>query len=76
MKSVSARIGRAPDRAILGCTHYEIVADMFRAARSLLTAGKLSAGFKHIIVDEIQDFHPQAFRLLRAQPQREQVQAR
>jgi hypothetical protein len=41
-------------------------ADMFRAARSLLTAGKLNAGFKHIIVDEIQDFHPQAFRLLRA----------
>ncbi|OYU68857.1 MAG: glutamate racemase [Alphaproteobacteria bacterium PA2] len=32
VKSVSARIGRAPDRAILGCTHYEIVADMFRAA--------------------------------------------
>ena len=32
MKAVSARIGRAPDRAILGCTHYEIVADMFRAA--------------------------------------------
>ena len=41
-------------------------ADMFRAARSLLIAGKLNAGFKHIIVDEIQDFHPQAFRLLRA----------
>ena len=32
VKAVSARIGRAPDRAILGCTHYEIVADMFRAA--------------------------------------------
>jgi hypothetical protein len=41
-------------------------ADMFRAARSILTADKLAAGFKHIIVDEIQDFHPQAFRLLRA----------
>ena len=26
------RIGRPPDRAILGCTHYEIIADMFRAA--------------------------------------------
>lgn len=26
------RIGRAPDRAILGCTHYEIVGDLFRAA--------------------------------------------
>lgn len=32
VKSISSRIGRAPDRAILGCTHYEIVADMFRAA--------------------------------------------
>ena len=27
-----ARIGRHPDRAILGCTHYEIIADLFRAA--------------------------------------------
>lgn len=26
------RIGRAPDRAILGCTHYEIIADLFRGA--------------------------------------------
>ena len=30
--SLRSRIGRDPDRAILGCTHYEIVADMFRAA--------------------------------------------
>jgi hypothetical protein len=41
-------------------------ADMFRAARSILESENLNAGFKHIIVDEIQDFHPQAFRLLRA----------
>ena len=27
-----ARIGRHPDRAILGCTHYELVADLFREA--------------------------------------------
>jgi glutamate racemase len=26
------RIGRYPDRAVLGCTHYEIVADLFRDA--------------------------------------------
>ena len=26
------RIGRHPDKAILGCTHYEIVADIFKAA--------------------------------------------
>jgi glutamate racemase len=30
--SLSRRIGRAPDRAILGCTHYEIIAGMFRDA--------------------------------------------
>ncbi|MDG2520140.1 aspartate/glutamate racemase family protein [Caulobacter segnis] len=30
--ALTRRIGRAPDRAILGCTHYEIVADLFRAA--------------------------------------------
>src|SRR5690606_10217887 len=32
VKAIAKAIGRAPDRAILGCTHYEIVADMFRAA--------------------------------------------
>ena len=30
--ALSLRIGREPDRAILGCTHYEIVAELFRAA--------------------------------------------
>ncbi|MFN3859071.1 MAG: glutamate racemase [Caulobacter sp.] len=30
--ALKTRIGRFPDRAVLGCTHYEIVADMFRAA--------------------------------------------
>ncbi len=30
--ALTRRIGRAPDRAILGCTHYEIIADLFRAA--------------------------------------------
>ncbi len=30
--ALTRRIGRAPDRAILGCTHYEIVADLFAAA--------------------------------------------
>jgi glutamate racemase len=30
--ALSKRIGRPPDRAILGCTHYEITADLFRAA--------------------------------------------
>nr|MEA2799356.1 glutamate racemase [Phenylobacterium sp.] len=32
VKAIATRIGRAPDRAILGCTHYEIVADLFRDA--------------------------------------------
>jgi glutamate racemase len=32
VRALTARIGRPPDRAILGCTHYEIVADLFRAA--------------------------------------------
>jgi glutamate racemase len=32
VKALATRVGRMPDRAILGCTHYEIVADMFRAA--------------------------------------------
>ncbi len=32
VKAIASRIGRPPDRAILGCTHYEIVADLFRDA--------------------------------------------
>ncbi|HET6972243.1 MAG TPA: aspartate/glutamate racemase family protein, partial [Phenylobacterium sp.] len=32
VKALKTRIGRNPDRAILGCTHYEIVADLFQAA--------------------------------------------
>ena len=30
--ALARRIGRPPDRAILGCTHYEITADLFRSA--------------------------------------------
>jgi len=30
--TLTRRIGRPPDRAILGCTHYEITADLFRSA--------------------------------------------
>jgi glutamate racemase len=32
VKALSLRIGRPPDRAVLGCTHYEIIADLFRTA--------------------------------------------
>ncbi|MBI1406697.1 MAG: glutamate racemase [Caulobacter sp.] len=32
VQALKRRVGRFPDRAILGCTHYEMVADMFRAA--------------------------------------------
>ena len=30
--ALKTRIGRYPDRAILGCTHYELVGDLFREA--------------------------------------------
>src|SRR3990167_6253594 len=32
VEALRRRVGRHPDRAVLGCTHYEIVADLFRAA--------------------------------------------
>jgi glutamate racemase len=32
VQALKTRIGRYPDRAVLGCTHYEIIADNFRAA--------------------------------------------
>jgi glutamate racemase len=32
VRAITRRIGRSPDRAILGCTHYEIIADLFRGA--------------------------------------------
>ncbi len=32
VKALAKRIGRMPDRAILGCTHYEIISDLFREA--------------------------------------------
>jgi glutamate racemase len=30
--ALTRRIGRAPDRVVLGCTHYEITGELFRAA--------------------------------------------
>ncbi|MFP1130177.1 glutamate racemase [Asticcacaulis sp. W401b] len=32
IQALKTRIGRYPDRAILGCTHYEIIGDLFKAA--------------------------------------------
>ena len=32
VEALKRRIGRYPDRAILGCTHYELAADIFREA--------------------------------------------
>jgi glutamate racemase len=32
VRNLARKIGRDPDRAILGCTHYEITADLFREA--------------------------------------------
>ena len=31
-EALARRVGRAPDRFILGCTHYELAGDLFRAA--------------------------------------------
>ena len=32
VRALTLRIGRAPDRAVLGCTHYELTADLFSGA--------------------------------------------
>ena len=32
VQALKTRIGRYPHRVVLGCTHYEIIADLFRAA--------------------------------------------
>jgi glutamate racemase len=32
VEALTRRIGRPPDRSILGCTHYELAQDLFRAA--------------------------------------------
>ena len=32
VRALTTRIGRPPDRAVLGCTHYPLVADLFAAA--------------------------------------------
>lgn len=32
VQTLKTRIGRYPDRAILGCTHYEIIGELFKAA--------------------------------------------
>lgn len=32
VQALKTRIGRYPDRAILGCTHYEIIAELFKSA--------------------------------------------
>ena len=32
VETLKTRIGRYPHRVVLGCTHYEIIADLFRAA--------------------------------------------
>lgn len=32
VEALTRRVGRAPDRWVLGCTHYELAGDLFRAA--------------------------------------------
>lgn len=41
-------------------------ADIYRAARHILEQDGSNRPYKHVIVDEIQDFHPEAFKLLNA----------
>ena len=50
--ALTERLGAPPDRAVLGCTHYEIVADLFRAA--LPPGEQLRAQLFHIH----HPFHP------------------
>lgn len=37
VNALQSRIGRHPERAILGCTHYELIADLFKEALPALT---------------------------------------
>jgi len=56
---LTARIGKAPDRAILGCTHYEIVADLFAEA---LPPGTPLIGQPDAVADALERYfqrHPE-----------------
>jgi glutamate racemase len=59
VEALARRIGRAPDKAVLGCTHYEIVADLFQAA---LPAGVVLIHQPHATADSLERYlaaHPE-----------------
>ncbi len=62
--ALARRIGRPPDRAILGCTHYEIVADLFRAAlppaTPLIHQPDATAGAIEAYLARHPEYHPGA----------------
>ena len=64
VRAIAQRIGRPPDRAILGCTHYEIVADLFRAAlppgTPLIHQPQATADALGRYLDRHPEFHPGA----------------
>ena len=53
-------------RALLSSRHLKEVDDAYCDAAQLLTADNAATGYSAIVVDETQDFGPQALRLLRA----------
>ncbi|NEX92415.1 aspartate/glutamate racemase family protein [Caulobacter sp. 17J65-9] len=58
-QALKTRIGRWPDRAILGCTHYEIVADLFR---EVLPPGTPLIGQPEAVADALSRYferHPE-----------------
>jgi len=59
VKALSARIGRPPDRAVLGCTHYEIIADLFRAALPAATPLIHQPGATADAIERYLERHPE-----------------
>jgi glutamate racemase len=69
VQSLKLRIGRYPDRAILGCTHYEIVADLFKEAlpdnTPLIHQPKAVAQALNSYLDRHKEFDPGSSSLRR-----------
>jgi len=57
--ALTRRIGRPPDRAILGCTHYEIIADLFRAALPAATPLIHQPGATADAIERYLERHPE-----------------
>jgi len=59
VRALSLRIGRPPDRAVLGCTHYEIIADLFRAALPAATPLIHQPGATADAIERYLERHPE-----------------